>query len=239
MNKDDPRDPQLEHLMQLSIMIALKNVRSMQPGKVLSYDADAQSVAVQIQVQEAHVAENGDRVAETVTQINDVPVAFLGNGSGRVTVPVKAGDLGMIVFSSRSMDTWKQTGGVVDPEDDRLHDVNDCMFYPGAHVLGKAPTPAPDDAIVTHGLTKIGGPVGTEKTIRADTYRAAEDALNSAFFVFATVITAYTQAVAVVLPLTAPAAGAVLTGLNSALVPSFSTFLAAIATYKSTLAEVL
>lgn len=235
---DEPRAPGLEHVGNLLVDIALSKARTMLPGRVVSYDADAGSVVVELLIMETHLDETEDDVSETVSQLGDVPVAFYGGNANRVTVPVKAGDYGRVVFASRDIAKWKLTGGVVDPDDPRVHDINDCVFEPGLHVLGQMPTTAPDDAIVTHGATKVGGPDGTEKTAMMETFLnelsilntsmmtlwAAQQAVNAALAAFPLT----TTPLAVVGPAVATAASNYVTAMANfvSLMPTFKTQLA-------------
>lgn len=143
----------------------------MLPGRITAYDAAKQRASVQVLIQEAHTSELEERVAQTVPEIHEVPLWFFGaQATGRITVPVAIGDVGMVMFASSSIARWKFRGGLVDPGDDTKHGLNDCVFVPGLHDFAHVPTTAPTDAIVTHGPTKIGGPTGTERTIMADTF---------------------------------------------------------------------
>lgn len=164
--QDEPREPQLESLLDLAIENALSITRTMLPGKVVSFDSARQKASVQILIKEAHLDEFDNRVSEVVAELSDVPVWFNGGSTGRITVPVLAGDYGMIVFASRSIARWKLKGGIIDPGDDRRHDVSDCVFVPGLHDFAHVPTTAPTDAIVTHGQTRLGGPDATSTGAR-------------------------------------------------------------------------
>jgi hypothetical protein len=44
---------------------------------------------------------------------------------------VKPGDECLLVFLERSMDNWHQHGGVQEPSDHRMHDINDAVAYVG------------------------------------------------------------------------------------------------------------
>lgn len=163
---DETRTPSLDHVLDLLVEEALDNARSMLPGRVTDYDEDRQCVSVQILIKTGHVDADGDRVVRTIGEIHEVPVWFLGaQAGGRITVPVAKGDTGMLVFASMSIARWKLKGGLVDPGDDRRHDLNDCFFMPGGHDFAHVPTTAPTNAIVTHGKTKLGGPTGTSKVV--------------------------------------------------------------------------
>lgn len=166
----------MEGLLDLMMMVVLDRIGGMEPAKVTKYDTRSQRVSIQPLIKSAHVDEKGTRISKTQAEIPEVLVWSLGN-AGRITVPVKKGDLGIAIYCGRSLDVWKEVGGIVDPKDDRRHDRNDVIFVPGLHNKRSSPTPAPDDAIVTHGKTKIGGPTGTQPTIMATTWNSAFNTL--------------------------------------------------------------
>lgn len=220
---DEPRDPQFEDVFSLAIETALATARTMLPGKVVSYDAASQRASIQPQVKEAYLGEDDVRVVQAMPELQDVPVCHFGGASGRITVPVAKGDTGMIIFASSSIARWKLTGSHDDPGDDRHHDISDAVFVPGLHDFAHVPTLAPIDAIVTHGETRVGGPVGTQKMLLAETYRSAEDSMLTALTVLTAALGTFASACTTV-PATTPAAT-----LNGAIV----TFNAAVTAFQA------
>ena len=67
--------------------------------------------------------------------IIDVPVSFPGDAYV-VEFAIEPGCEGMIHFSQRCMDAWKQTGSVAANPARRLHNRQDAMFVPGIRSLG-------------------------------------------------------------------------------------------------------
>lgn len=240
---DQPRTPGLEHVAALIADTALASARTFLPGRVSSYDPNKQSVAVQIMIKEPHVAEDDEDVVEIVAELHDVPVVFYGGPSGRITVPILKGDVGRIVWSMRSIAKWKNVGGIVDPDDPRVHDINDCVFEPGLHDFKHVPTSAPTDAIVMHGATKVGGPTGTQKTYMAETHITAMDTMLDAMTAFVAAFNVFFTAMSTdvgllaVAPVSYAAAG-VLQPLILQMNTAIAAFKAGDSTYKTQLAEV-
>jgi hypothetical protein len=182
---DQARDPTLGDLLDLHGDVLLDNVHTMLPGRVVAYDADKQLADVQPLVKHRRLDEDGQTmIAEALPVVNSCPVVFCGTARGRITWPVFVGDTCEIRFASASIARWIRQGGLVDPGEDRRHDLTDGVCFVGLHDAAHVPTTAPTDAIVTHVgpgvLIKHGGPDATESNLLGDTYRAAEDALNSA-----------------------------------------------------------
>ncbi|MDR7283533.1 hypothetical protein J2X84_002357 [Pseudomonas corrugata] len=55
----------------------------------------------------------------------DCPVQFPAGGGCTLTFPVKAGDECLVVFSSRCIDAWWQSGGIQAQPELRMHDLSD------------------------------------------------------------------------------------------------------------------
>jgi hypothetical protein len=158
---------------------------------VESYDSATQKISAQPLIKRGYTDETGERIAERLPIITGVPVVFPGGGGYRVTFPIAKGDTVLLIFSEASLDKWLAHGGDVDPNDDRRHTLSDAIAIPGlrdfAHALDSAPTDCAtigsDSGAVIEMRTadiRIGGGSGHEPTIKATTYRAAEDTLFAA-----------------------------------------------------------
>lgn len=110
--------------LQASIWTAL-------PCIVESFDAEKQTCTLQPAIQGIRTDKEGEQHIEDMPLLVDVPVyRFRGKGFS-VTVPIEKGDEGLVVFSSRCIDTWWQNGGVQPQFESRLHDLSDGFFFPG------------------------------------------------------------------------------------------------------------
>ena len=115
------------------------------PGKIVRYDASTQKADVQPLIKERYTDEAGAMQSRELPVIPAVPVQFPGAGGYRITFPVAADDVGLVVFSEASLDKWLVSGGTVDPADDRRHDLTDAVFLPGLRDFGHALASAPTD----------------------------------------------------------------------------------------------
>lgn len=64
-------------------------------------------------------------------QIFDVPVVFSGGGGLTLTFPISAGDEALVIFASRCIDAWWQSGGVQVQAELRMHDLSDGFAIVG------------------------------------------------------------------------------------------------------------
>ena len=115
------------------------------PGKIVRYDSSAQKADVQPLIKDRYTDEAGALQVRTLPVIPAVPVQFPGAGGYRITFPVAEGDTGLLLFAESSLDKWLVSGGTVDPEDDRRHDLTDAVFLPGLRDFGHALVSAPTD----------------------------------------------------------------------------------------------
>jgi hypothetical protein len=107
------------------------DLRVAMPARVESYDAAKQVVSVQPLIRDYFEGDDGALVWERLPVISNVPVAFPTAGGIFLTLPIQAGDVGLVIITDRSLERWLSTGGEVTPEDTRTHNLSDGVFYPG------------------------------------------------------------------------------------------------------------
>lgn len=128
--------PSLAEILSRGTKAQLYDTRVCMPAEVLKYDYKKQSVDVQPYFKQTY--EDGK--TEDMAQIFSVPVAFPRANKAFVSLPLKKGDTVLLVFSDRSIDKWKSTGGKVDPQDKRMHHISDAFAIPGGYSF-KSPAP--------------------------------------------------------------------------------------------------
>lgn len=128
---------------------ALADTRCASPAfLVQDLDPEAQTVAVQIAIQERVRTPNGQAWWD-VPPIVNVPIVTPRGGGYSVTLPLKKGDQGLLVFCDTCFDLWWQNGQENSPPvanvpavspnpsgsqrqfEVRRHYVHDCGFIPG------------------------------------------------------------------------------------------------------------
>lgn len=108
-----------------------KGVCTSVPGHILTFDPKQQRAQVQVGVEVVAAAGFTD----SLPPIADVPVLFLGGTQYSTIHQINPGDEGLLVFSQRCVDGWKQTGGVAANPLARFHDMHDAFFIPGFRPL--------------------------------------------------------------------------------------------------------
>lgn len=109
------------------------------PGIINSIDFATMTCVVQPAIQ--GVVENSAGVAQAVNLplLLDVPIVFPKGGTFLITMPLAVGDEVLVVFSSRCIDAWFQSGGVQQAMEARMHDLSDGFAIPGPYSVPKIP----------------------------------------------------------------------------------------------------
>ncbi|SRR6266700_364845 len=125
------------------------------PGIVQSFDPTKATCVVQPAIQ-ARVRSKDDVTPPipgaqldeapwwwvTMPLLVDVPVVFPGGGGWSITFPIAVGDEALVIFASRCIDAWWQSGKVDIQADLRMHDLSDGFAIVGPRSLPRKPNPA-------------------------------------------------------------------------------------------------
>jgi phage baseplate assembly protein gpV len=95
------------------------------PGVIESFDGNAQTCVIQPGIKIPVRAEDGSVTTVALPQLVDCPAQFPSGGNCTLTFPVAQGDECLVVFSSRCIDGWWQSGGVQEQAEQRMHDLSD------------------------------------------------------------------------------------------------------------------
>ena len=127
-------------------------MRVMLPGTVERYDHTTQKASVLPSLRR----EYRDGEVQDMPVIEDVPVVWPRTGSASLTMPMRRGDGVMLVMSDRSLDRWKQRGGLVTPRDTRKHALPDCVAVPGLYSFADpSPQDNNDDTVLRQGAMEV------------------------------------------------------------------------------------
>lgn len=137
--------PTLEQILQNAIRAELLDVHTCLPAKIEKYEASTQKANVQVLLKRKYET---DEEAVNLPVINSVPVQWPSANQGKayIHLPLKTGDLGIVVFCERSIDLWLSgdpsdpsdpdialdpRGKIFDPLDPRIFNLSDAIFIPG------------------------------------------------------------------------------------------------------------
>lgn len=113
------------------------------PGIVQSVDFDAMTCEVQPSIQGQIQDETGTIQNVNYPLLVDVPIVFPSAGGFLITFPIATGDEVLVIFASRAIDSWWQSGGTANrPVEARMHDLSDGFAIPGPRSQVKLPSGA-------------------------------------------------------------------------------------------------
>lgn len=104
------------------------------PAVVEAVDVGKQTVDVRPTLMKRY--EDGRNVSRAI--IRNVQFQFPRGGDSYVTLPIKPGDEGIIIFSGRDLSSWKESGGLQPLHSTRLLDYNDAVFIAGVSSYPRA-----------------------------------------------------------------------------------------------------
>lgn len=144
--------PTLTDTLRTAIESYLITLNTAIPGKIVSYDPSLQSATVQPLFKRTFTSGS----VVDLPQITNVPVQFPRTASSHIHLPLSGGDPCLLIFAQRSLDPWKQSGGCVDPDDDRRHDLSDAIAIPGVSAFNNPFEVSDPEAItIKNGDTEI------------------------------------------------------------------------------------
>lgn len=101
------------------------------PGIVTAVDFSKMTCSVQPAIQASIVNEDGSSTRVNLPLLLDVPIVFPSAGGFTITFPLAINDEVLVIFSSRCIDAWWQSGGVQRAMEARMHDLSDGFAIPG------------------------------------------------------------------------------------------------------------
>ena len=123
--KPETRTTATEQLVRRELMYA----RTISIGRVSKVFSNGW-VEVAPQIQNIARDLNGVETPKDMPVLSRIPVGYFKAGGMVVTVPVKAGDEGIILFSDRGLSLWKETGRKSPPREEEFHGLNGAIFLP-------------------------------------------------------------------------------------------------------------
>lgn len=207
--------PTLADVLLAAMDARLATVFTALPGYIVDYNPDEQSVAVQPAVKQPFEDESGSRVIEILPVLPRVPAMFLGGGDYRTIYPLEVGDPCLVIFTSCALDRWLTTSdSVVDPVDERRHNINDAVALVGLRRFvqgsGGPRTSAPTDHM------SVGADSGCSVEIYPDEVRVGGDDATEDIVV-QSALTHFTTALSAAIAATAPGGTAPNPTTNAAL----------------------
>ena len=135
--------PNFTNAVRIILDEALKDIKVAIPAVVNAFDASKQQVSVQPDIlavirNDASLEKLINRVGEKIgvshiemPVIEQVPVQYARAGIYSITLPIVAGDTGLLIWTHRNIERWIREGGKARQADLNLFDYSNCVFIPG------------------------------------------------------------------------------------------------------------
>lgn len=107
------------------------------PGIVVDVNLGEMTCSVKLAILATIENEDGTTQSVEMPPLIHVPIVFPSAGGFTITMPIAAGDEVLVVFSSRCIDAWWQSGGVQKAMEARMHDLSDGFAIPGPKSIPK------------------------------------------------------------------------------------------------------
>lgn len=144
-------EPSDVEIIRTAIRNRLADVRTSIPAIVKSYDAAKQTCSCEITTR----IPTSEGTPEQAPPLEDVPVVWPRGGGYFCSMPLAAGDSGLLVFCEVDFSAWRESGEISDAAQERRHGMYG-YFVPGGCASGKELADAHASKLV---IGKDGGPV--------------------------------------------------------------------------------
>lgn len=101
------------------------------PAKVISYNPEANTITARIQIRDFWRKLDLTYEWKQIPDCLDVPVLFPRGGGLCLTFPIQAGDECLLVFASRCIDAWWETGQLSNEGEFRANELSDAFAIMG------------------------------------------------------------------------------------------------------------
>ena len=117
----------LSETIRNAINDRLKQVNTILPAIIESYDPEKKTASVTPAAQKK--APDGSIIEPQTLEL--VPVVFPGSSVAQISFPLEKGDMVLLACAQRSIDNLLESMTSYDPDDTRMHDINDAVILAG------------------------------------------------------------------------------------------------------------
>jgi len=144
-------DPTLYDILLQFKKNIMTSINCIQIATIESYNSLTNTASVSINFKRK--LKNGDIIEYPI--LEDCPVFVLTGGSASITMPIEKGDTCLILFVDRNINDWFSTGEVMEPPNNRCHDISDGIVIVGIKSLLDVSLPSNTGLCINGGSKKI------------------------------------------------------------------------------------
>lgn len=165
--------PELAELLAEAMDARVNQIRTAQPGKVISYNKSRNTVDVEPQFLNVTVdPDTGEVISSKPPNIPDVPIAWPRGGGHSITFPLAKGDTVLLVICDRDLGLWRSVGQQGTTGDLRHHGLSGAVAFPSlapnSGALGSSRVA--DDAVVLATKVLLGSSSAAEAIPKGNAY---------------------------------------------------------------------
>lgn len=120
-----------DEVLRATVDARQSKIQTATPGIIQRFDPVTMTCVVAPAIKGRLADKDGKVSLIALPLLLDCPCQFPSGGGVTLTFPVAAGDECLVVFASRSIDSWHQSGGVQAPVEARMHDLSDGFVILG------------------------------------------------------------------------------------------------------------
>ena len=118
--------PDLSALIDLRIKRGMSNLNCTLIGTIQEFDAATQTATISV-----NYKRKVGKLFVEYPLLLDCPIVILSGGGSYLTFPIATGDTCIVLFCDRDIDAWFDSGQILAPNSDRIHDLSDGIALVG------------------------------------------------------------------------------------------------------------
>lgn len=121
-------------------------INCMMVGIIESFNSTDQTASIRLVfkkvLKQANQLSSGNASDRTIDypMLVKCPVVIMNGGSGHITFPIEKGDECIVLFCDKDIDSWFESGAVLPPNSERIHDIADGIAIVGVKSLANSIT---------------------------------------------------------------------------------------------------
>lgn len=127
-----------QEALRCALEAAIASLWTALPAKIVSVDYTKRTCSCQPTIKGKIQKPDGTFEFVDMPLLVDVPIVVPSAGGFTLSLPIKADDEVLVVFGSRCIDSWWETGDVGVPMELRMHDLSDGFAIAGPRSVPKA-----------------------------------------------------------------------------------------------------
>ncbi|MCP4482082.1 MAG: hypothetical protein GY817_04685 [bacterium] len=123
----------MNKLLETHFKASIAGINTAMPALVKAFNADNKTCDVKPVFKKKY----SDNEIVEYPLLTDVPIVYPQTKKAIISYPLEVDDYVLLVFNQRSIDRFKQVGGIEEHKDNRICHLNDAVAFVGVYPLGQ------------------------------------------------------------------------------------------------------